>query len=68
MKEEIDNNDEILNFVNEIKEEDITIEEIKKDYPDKIEKLKEVLLTYLGKNDFKLFKAEFPGSEWKYLT
>ena len=41
LKEKIVDNDEILNIVNELGEEDRTIEDLKKDYPDKIEKLEE---------------------------
>ena len=41
---EIVDNDEILNIVNEIGEEDKTIEDLKKDYPNEIEKLEEALL------------------------
>ena len=48
-KEEIVDNDEILNFVNEIAEDDRTIEDLKKDYPDKINELEEALLDYMGK-------------------
>ena len=36
LEEKIVNNDETLNFVNEIGEEGRTIEDLKKDYPDKI--------------------------------
>ena len=41
LKDEIIDNDEILNFVNEIGEEDKTINGLKKDYPDQIEKIEE---------------------------
>ena len=55
---------EILNVLNEIKR---TIKEnryindsnkdLKKDYPDKIEKLEEKLLDYMGENDLKTLKT-----------
>ena len=66
-KEEIVDNDEILNFVNEIVENDKTIEDLKKDYLDKIENLEETLLNYMGENDLKILKTGF-FDEWKYLT
>ena len=50
-KEEIVDNDEILNIVNELVEEIKTIKDIKKDCPDKIEKLEEALIKYLGEKD-----------------
>ena len=43
------------------------MKDLKKDYPDKIKILKESLLNYMGENDFKLLKMEFPD-KWKYLT
>ena len=66
LTEEIVDNDEILNIVNEI-EEDRTIEDLKKDYPDEIEKLEEALLNCMGENDLKIFEQGFPD-KWKYLT
>ena len=71
LKEEIVDNDEIVNTVNEIKiliredsyEKD-SIKELKNDYPDKIEKLEEALLNYMGENHLKNLKAEFPDN-WK---
>ena len=59
LKEEIVDNDEVLNIVNEIGE-DRTIEDLKKDYPKEIEKLEEALLNYIGKNDLKFLKTEVP--------
>ena len=59
LKKEIVDNDEILNIVNEI-EEDRTIEDLKKDYPDEIEKLEDAIIIYIGENDLKLLKTEFP--------
>ena len=74
-KEEIVDNDEILNTVNEIKiliEQDKyrtdSIKDLKKDYPDKIENLEETLPNYMGKNDLKVLITEFPDNKWKYLT
>ena len=68
-EEEIDN-DEILNIVNEIKtfnKEDKykndSIKNLKKGYPDKIKKLEEALLNYMGENDLKILKTEFPEVE-----
>ena len=74
LKKEIVANDEILNFVNKVKlliKEDRygndSIHDLKKDYPNEIEKLEESLLNFLGENDFKLLKMEFP-EKWKFLT
>ena len=67
MKEGNVDNDEILNFVNEIVEEDKTMKDFEKDYPDKIRKLQEASLHYKGENDLKLLKSEFPD-KWKYFT
>ena len=73
-EEEIVANDEILNIVNEIKMlitedkyKNDSIKDLKKDYPDKINELKETLLEYLGENDLKILKTGFPD-KWKYLT
>ena len=43
LKEEFVDNDEVLNIVNEIEEENKTIYDLKKDYPDKVRKLDEAL-------------------------
>ena len=68
LKEEIaDNNDEILNIVNKIEEEDRTIKDLKKDYPEEIKNLEEALLNYIGENDLKILKTGFPD-KWIYLT
>ena len=73
-EEEIVDNDEILNFVNEIKlliTEDMykndSIKDLMKDYPDKIKQLEEALLDYIGENDPKILKTGF-RDKWKYLT
>ena len=70
LEEEIIDTDEILNIVNEIEklfEEDRynndSIYDLKTDYPDKIEKLEEALLNYLGENDLKFLKTEFPDNK-----
>ena len=72
-EEEIVDNDEKLNFVNEIKlliEEDnyntISIKYLKNHYPDEIEKLEEALLYYMGEKGLKILKTRFPD-KWKYL-
>ena len=74
LKKEIVVNDEILKVVNEIKiiiKEDgynnDSIIDLKKDYPNEIEKLEEALLNYMGENDLKLLRTRFPD-KWKYLT
>ena len=67
LKEEIVDNDEILNSINKIGEEDRTIKDLKKYYPDKISDLEEALLNYMGENDPKTLKTGFPD-KWKYLS
>ena len=67
LKNEIVDNDEILNIVDEIVEDDKTFKDLKKDYPDKIRNLEEALLNYKGENDLKILKTGFPD-KWKYLT
>ena len=67
LKEEIVDNDEILNINNEIIEDDKTIKDLKKNYPDKIKNLEEALLNYMGENDLKVLKTRFPD-KWNYLT
>ena len=64
---EIFDNDEILNIVNKIVEDDRTIEDLKKCYPEEIENLEESLLNYMGENDLKILKTGFPN-KWKYLA
>ena len=63
LKEEIVDNDEILNIVNEIIENDKTINELKKE----IKKLEEALNEYMGENNLKILKTEF-ADKWKFLT
>ena len=67
LKKEIVGNDEILDIVNKIVEEDKSIKDLKKDYPNEINKLEEALLNYMGENDLKTLKTGFPD-KWKYLT
>ena len=67
VKKEIADNDEILNIVNKIIEDDRTINDKKKYYPEEIKNLEEALLDYMGENDLKILKTGFPD-EWKYLT
>ena len=66
LKEEIVDNDEILNTVNEIKflfEEDvfnnISNRDSKKDYLDEIIELEEALLNYMGENGLRILKRNF---------
>ena len=44
LEEEIVNNDEISNIINKIVEDDRTIDDLKKDYPEEIKNLEEALL------------------------
>ena len=67
LKKEIGDNDEILNFVNKIVQDDRTINDLKKDYPEEIKNLEEALLDCLGENDPKILKTGF-SNKWKYLT
>ena len=67
LKQEIFDNDEILNVVNKIGEGDKTIKDLKKDYPDEIKELEEHLIDYIGENDLKILKTGFPD-KWKNLT
>ena len=67
LKEEIVDNDEILNIVNKIVEEDKTFKDLKKDYPNEIKNLEEALLEYMGDNDLEILKTGFPD-KWKFLT
>ena len=74
MKEEIVDNNELLNsnnklklLVQEDKYEDVSIKGLKKDYSNKAIELEEALLNYMGENDLKFSKTGFPD-KWKYLT
>ena len=59
-KEEIVDNDEILNIINGIVEDDRTIKHLRKDNPEEIKNLEEALLNYMGENDLKILKTGFP--------
>ena len=48
-------------------DDDMTIKNLKKYYPEEIENLEQLLLDYMGENDFKILKTGFPN-KWKYLT
>ena len=70
-EEKIVDNDEILHIVNEIKiiitegkYKIDSIRNLKKDYRDRVENLEKVSLNYLGEDDLKLLKTEFPD-KWK---
>ena len=75
LKDEIFDNDEILDIVKKIEKEtlnleeddDMTIKNLKKYYPKEIENLEQLLLNYMGENDLKILKRGFPD-KWKYLT
>ena len=67
MEKEIVDIDELKNIVNEIEEEDRTIKDLEKNFPNKIEKLEDALINYMGENNPKLLKMEFPD-KWKYFT
>ena len=64
---EIVDNDELLNIIDEIIEEDKSIEDLKMDYPDKFKNLEKILLDYMGENDLEILKTGFPNT-WEYLT
>ena len=76
LKKEIVDNDEILKIVN-VNERNIlitndmyendSIKGFKKGYPDKNFELDEALINYMGENDLKNLKQEFPD-EWKHIT
>ena len=57
----------MLIIINKIGEEDRTVENSKKDYPDKTNELKEALLIYMAENDLEFLKTEFPDNKWKNL-
>ena len=59
LKEEIVDNDKILDIVNKIVEEDKSIKDLKKIYPEEIKNLEEALLDYMGENDLKVLKTGF---------
>ena len=67
VKEENVDKDEILNFFKGIGEEHRTIEDLKKDYPEKNRNLEEALLNYMGENNLQILKTEVPD-KWNFLT
>ena len=67
LKKEIVDNGEILNTVNKIMEDDRTINDLKKDYPEEIKNLEEALFDYMGENGLKILKTGSPN-KWKYLS
>ena len=66
LKEEIVDNGETLNINNEIIEDDKTIKDLQKEYPEEIKNLEEALLDYMGESDLKILKTGYPDM-WKYL-
>ena len=76
LKEEIFDNDKIMNIVKKIEkktlnleedDDDMTIKNLKKYYPEEIENLEEAMLDFMGENDFEILKTVFPD-KWKFLT
>ena len=73
LKKEVIGDDKILNIINELEnmidktKRNQSISVLKKKYPDKVNKLEEALLNYIGEHDLKLIKTEFPD-KWNYLT
>ena len=73
-EDKIVDNDEILNFVNELKNlirddknKNASTKDLRKDYPEKGVELEEALLDYVGENDLKILKTGFPD-KWKFLN
>ena len=73
LKKEVNGDDKILNIINELEnmidknKRKKSISDLKKKYPNKIDELEEAFLDYIGENDLKRIKTEFPD-KWKYLT
>ena len=73
LKKEVVGDDKILNIFNELEnmidktKRNQSISDLKKKYPDKINELEEAFLDYIGENDLKILKTEFPD-KWRYLT
>ena len=71
LKKEIDGNgNNILIIVSEIEtltNEDRTIKDLKKDFPEQIEELEEASYNYIAEIDLEFFKTEFPD-KWKYFS
>ena len=66
MKEETVGNDDNLKIVKEIGEEDGSINDLKKIYPDEIGKLEREIYSHISGNELKIIKAEYPD-KLKYL-
>ena len=66
LKEEIVGNDDIIKIVNETGEEDGTINDLEKNYPDEFGKLEKGINSQKSGNDLKNLKSEFPDKV-KYL-
>ena len=64
LKEQIVDDDEILDNVDGIKENK-TDKNLKKGYSYKIKKLEDALLIYICENDLKILKTEFP-EKWNF--
>ena len=73
LKKEVFGDDKILNIINALEnmidktKRNKSISTFKKKYPDKINELEEAFLDYVGENDLKVLKIEFPD-KWRYLT
>ena len=73
LKKEVIGDGNILNIINELEnlidktKRNQSISTLKKKHPDKINELEEASLNYMGENDLKILKTEFPD-KWKYLT
>ena len=73
LKKEVIGDDKILDIINELEnmidktKRNKSIGHLKKKYPDKINELEEAFLDYIGENDLKILKTEFPD-KWRYLT
>ena len=73
LKKEVIGDDKILNIINELEKmidknkRKKSISDLKKKYPDKNNELEEAFLDYIGENDLKISKTEFPD-KWTYLT
>ena len=67
LKKEIVDNDEIMDIINKLVEDDRTIEDLKKNYPNENKNCEEASLDYIGENDLKVLKTGFPD-KWNFLT
>ena len=54
-------------LIKEDRYDNASIKDLRKDYPDKIKNLEEILLNYIGQNDRKALIRKFPD-KWKCLT